>query len=122
MKTLLDIFLTVLCVSIPIGILVLAAVLGTRSKLKYADRIREAQARGAFADMRTPEYKSRFRLLALFALIGVLGMILSIAILFVQLTTKFANLYGITLAVALIFGTIGASAGLLMQREINRRL
>lgn len=122
MNTILGILFTVLCLSIPLGILVVAAVLGTRSKLRYAKRIQDAQARGAFADMNAPEYKSRFRLLALFALIGVLGMTLSIAILFVQLTTKFANLYGITLAVALIFGIIGAGAGLLMQREINRRL
>jgi len=122
MNTILGILFTVLCLSIPFGILVAAAILGTRSKLRYAKRIQDAQARGAFADMNAPEYKSRFRLLALFALIGVLGMTLSIAILFVQLTTKFANLYGITLAVALIFGIIGAGAGLLMQREINRRL
>jgi hypothetical protein len=122
MNTILSILFTLLCLSIPFGILVVAAVLGTRSKLRYAKRIQDAQARGAFADMNAPEYKSRFRLLALFALIGVLGMTLSIAILFVQLITKFTNLYGITLAVALVFGIIGAGAGLLMQREINRRL
>ena len=122
MNTILMVLLTILCLSIPAGILIIAAVLGTRSRLRYADRIREAQAKGAFADMSTPKNKSRFRRLAIFALIGVLGMALSIAVLFIQIATKFSDLYGITIVIALIFAVIGAVAGLLMQREINRRL
>ena len=118
----LDLLLTVLCISIPVGILVVAAILGTRSRLKYANRIREAQARGAFADMNKAENKARFRRLALFALIGLLGMVLSIAILVVQLRSKFADFYGITVAIALLFGVTASIAGFLMQREINRRL
>jgi hypothetical protein len=118
----LNLLLTVLCISIPVGIIVVAAVLGTRSRLKYADRIREAQARGAFAEMNTPENKSRFRRLAGSALVSMLGMILSIAILVIQLQTKFAGYYGITVAVAILFGVVAAIAGSLMQREITRRL
>jgi hypothetical protein len=111
-----------LCFVILIGITVLVAVLGTRSRLRYARRLREAQARGAFADLNTPENKSRFRRLAIFALIGMLGMILSLAILFLQLRSPFAHYYGITLGVAIVFGITGFIAGLLMQREFDRRL
>ena len=122
MKTVLDFFLTVLCVSIPIGILVLAAILGTRSKLRYADRIREAQARGAFKDMNTAEYKSKTRLFALIALIGLLGMVLSIAIVIFQQLSGFANFSGFTAIIALLFGILSSVGGLLMKREIDRRL
>jgi hypothetical protein len=118
----LELLLTVLCMSIPVGILVVIAIWGTRSRLKYANRLQEALARGAFADMNTRENRPRFRRLAVFALIGLLGMILSLAILVLQLGTKFANLYGITTGLAIVFGIIASIAGFLMQREINRRL
>jgi hypothetical protein len=111
-----------LCIVIPIGVIVVAAILGTRSRLRYANRIREAQARGAFADLNTPENKARFRRLAVFALIGLLGMMLSIVLLVLLLPSKFASFYGIAIALALIFGVISSIAGFLMQREINRRL
>ena len=111
-----------LCLVIPIGIIVLAAILGTRSRLRYARRIREAQARGVFADMNTPENKSRFRRLAALALMGLLGMILSIAILVLQQASRDPSFAGITIAAAILFGIIASIAGFLMQREIDRRL
>jgi hypothetical protein len=117
-----DTLLTVLCISVPVGILVIAAIFGIRARTRYANRIREALARGAFADMNTPEIKSRFRRLATFALVGMFGMILSIAILTLQLRSRFTDFYGVTAAIAIIFGILVATAGSLMQREINRRL
>jgi hypothetical protein len=118
MNTILTALLAVICLSFPIT----AAILGTRSRLQYARRIREAQARGAFADMNTPKNRSRTRRLAMFALIGILGMTLSCMALFVQMKTRYADLYGITIGIALFFGIIGAGAGLLMQRDVDRRL
>jgi hypothetical protein len=111
-----------LCIVIPIGIIVVVAILGTRSRWRYARRIQEAQARGAFADMNTYENKSRFRRLAVMALVGLLGMILSIAILVLQQASKAPSFVGITIASAILFGIIASIAGFLMQREINRRL
>jgi len=49
-------------------------------------------------------------------------MILSIAILVLQIVTKFSNLYSITITLALFFGIMVAIASFLLQREINRRL
>ena|SRR5688572_27262166 len=118
----LEFLLTILCISIPIGVLVVAAILGTRSRLRYADRLREALSKGAFADMNTPQHKARFRRIAVLAMVGLFGMILSMGILVVQLQTKFASFYGITVVVAVLFGVMASIAGFLMQREINRRL
>ncbi len=117
-----EILLSVICISIPIGILIVAAVLGTRSKMKYANQIREAQARGAFKDMNTPEYKSRFRHFALIALIGLSGMFLFFAILIFQQISGFTNFSGFTAIVALLFGILSSVGGYLMKREIDRRL
>jgi hypothetical protein len=111
-----------LCFVVLIGVTILVAILGTRSRLRYARRLREAQSRGAFAELNTPKHKSRFRRLAIFALIGMLGMMLSLVILFLQLRTPFAHYYGITLGVTIFFGITGSIAGLLMQREFDRRL
>jgi len=117
-----EILLSVICISIPIGILDRTAVLGTRSKMKYANQIREAQARGAFKDMNTPEYKSRFRHFALIALIGLSGMFLFFAILIFQQISGFTNFSGFTAIVALLFGILSSVGGYLMKREIDRRL
>jgi hypothetical protein len=111
-----------LCLVVPIGIMIVVAVLGTRSKLQYANRIREAQARGSFADMSTPEAKSRFRRLGALALIGVVGMVLSFVIFVFQRLSGVLAFSGVTITAAVVFGIIGATAGLLMQREIDRRL
>jgi hypothetical protein len=111
-----------LCIVIPVGIVIVTAVLGTRSRLRYARRIRESQSRGAFADLNTPENKSRFRRLAALALTGLMGMILSIAILVLLQARQANSFYGVMVVVVAIFGTITAIAGFLMQREIDRRL
>ncbi len=73
-----------LCLVIPMGIIVIIAILGTRSKLRYARRILEAQARGAFDDMNTPKQKPQFRRLTLMALIGIIGAMGSLAILILR--------------------------------------
>ncbi|HSL45831.1 MAG TPA: hypothetical protein VK897_20525 [Anaerolineales bacterium] len=101
---------------------VIIAVVSTQVKQRSAKRILKAQARGALADLGTSKNKFRFRFLAGIALFGVLGMVLSITVLVMQLATRFSNLYWVTIVIALIFGGIGSVAGLLMQREINRRL
>jgi len=117
-----EILLSVICISIPIGILIVAAVFGTRSRMKYANQIREAQARGAFKDMNMPEHKSRTRHFTLIALIGLSGMVLSIAIVIFQQVSGFTNFSGFTAIVALLFGILSSVGGYLMKREIDRRL
>jgi hypothetical protein len=117
-----EILLSAICISIPIGILIVAAIFGARSKMKYANQIREAQAKGAFKDMNTPEYKSRTRPFALIALIGLLGMVLSLVILVFQQVTGFTDFSGFTAIVALLFGILSSAGGYLMKREIDRRL
>ena len=119
METTVD--LSWLCIVIPIGIIAVAALLGTRSRLKYAQRIRDAQARGAFADINTPKNKSRFRRFAFLALIGTLGLMVSL----VMLIQPWINLrvpLGAFIAAFIVFGIMGSVGGYLMQSEINRRL
>ena len=94
---------------------------GTRARLRYARRIREAQARGAFADMNTPETKSHFRRLAILSLFGSLGMILSVVMFFIQRRNGII-LPGTTIAEMFIFGIIATIGGCLMKREVDRRL
>ncbi len=110
-----------LCLVALIGIMIVVAVLGTRSRLRYANRICEAQARGSFSDIK-PEALSRFRCLAVLALIGVLGAILSLIIFVIQRSSRILILSEVTITAMVVFGIISATAGFLMQREIDRRL
>ena len=118
--------LTWLCLPIGLigflGVITILITLSVRSRLRYAKRIQDAQARGAFADLNMPQHKSRFRRLAITALIGIFGMILSFAILVLPWAGKTRTFSGVMIVVALIFGIICSIAGLLMQREIDRRL
>ena len=111
-----------LCFVIPIAIVLIAAIFGTRSRLRYVKRIMEAQNTGAFDDMNIPGQKSRFRWLALTALIGVIGAMGSLAILILQQVGIILIPVGIVFASLSVFGVLSAIAGYLMQREINRRL
>ena len=111
-----------LCLVIPIGIIVLVAVLGTRSRLRYVKRIWDAQARGAFNDMNAPKQKTRFRWLALLALLGVIGTMSSLMISVLQRFVVIPIPVGIVLVVFGVFGILTAIAGFLIQREIDRRL
>ena len=102
---------------------------GTRSRLRYARRIREAQAKGAFADMNTPENKSRFRRFAFLALIGVtflaligvIGVIISIVML-IQPWIRIPLPFSVFIVAFIVFGIMASVGGFLMQREIERRL
>ena len=113
--------LTWLCFIALFLIMIPVIYFGTRSRLQYARRIREAQARDAFADMNTPANKSRFRRLALLALIGALGMVFSIVMLF-QPWIRLPVPTGVIIATFVVFGILASVGGLLMQREIDRRL
>lgn len=114
--------LTWLCFITLIVIIGLVAVLSTRSRLKYAKRIMDAQRKGAFKDMDNPNQRSRFRWLALIALIGLIGTMCSLTGL---ILLKFAMLQipaGVILVLFAVFGTISVIGGFLMHREIDRRL
>jgi hypothetical protein len=104
-----------------IGFIILITF-GIRSRLRYTKRIQDAQARGAFTDMNMLEYKSRFRRLAIVALIGIFGLILSMAFMLLPWAGKNDASLRIVAGAALIFAIICTVAGLLMRREVDRRL
>jgi hypothetical protein len=105
-----------------IAVFAVIAIVSTQAKIQSAKRILRAQTEGAFADLETPKNKFRMRLLAIIALIGILGMALSIAVIFIQMLTQSYNYYWVAIVIGLIFGGMGPIAGFLMQREINRRI
>ncbi len=101
------------------------AIFSTRRRLRHAGRIRAAMARGAFDDMKRPEVKSKMRWLGLAALVGVTGFLLlsAMGILYAYGLIAIPRALGMALfIVAAICALIGAAAGVLMQREIQKRL
>lgn len=110
---------TWLCFVALMLIMIPAIYYGTRSRMRYLRRIREAQARGAFEDMNTPKTKSRIRTLAFLSLIGIGGTILSSTML-IQRWVRIP--LGFILAAIIVFAIVGSVAGFLMRREIDRRL
>ena len=124
-----SVFLAGLCLLTYIAVFAAIVIVTTQAKQRSARRIMRAQARGAFDDLETPKNRFRFRLLAGIALFGVLGFTCSIGVFalhsfshYLNLGTEFSKLYWVTIVMALVFGSVGAVAGFLMEREINRRL
>src|SRR5690349_10996507 len=96
---------------------------GMLARWRYARRFWKAYTRGAFADLNKPKLKSRMYRLSVMALIGVIGMVVSVLVLVVQQTSGFLRAYSdVTLIVAAIFAVTAIIAGLLRQREFDRRL
>ena len=113
--------LTWLCFVALILLMIPVIYYGTRSRIHYVRRIREASARGAFADMKEPKSKSRIRHLAFVALVGAIGMVVSFIFLSQpQIRMSIPSDYIITALI--VFGVIASAAGFLMRREVDRRL
>jgi hypothetical protein len=81
-----------------------------------------AQSRGAFSDMNTPPQKRKLRSLAIVGLIGTFGTFGSLGLLFLNLAGVIVLHPGVILIPFGIFGLMLAIAGILKQREIDRRL
>ena len=105
-----------------IGLFVVLVILGARSRIRYMQRLQDAQSKGAFADLNMPANKSRFRRLVAIALISLLGSMVSSVILFLEVINNANPPIGILLIVDVIFAVIASVAGFLVKREINRRV
>jgi hypothetical protein len=69
---LLDFILSALCLSIPIGILVLAAVFGIRMRIKESNRLWDEFARQTHDDFGVSKNRSKVGHFAVFAIIGII--------------------------------------------------
>jgi divalent metal cation (Fe/Co/Zn/Cd) transporter len=103
-----------------VGIVIILMTFSVRSRLKYAKRIKDAQARGAFDDMNTPSRRNLW--LASIALVGLLGVVATLGMFFLQLLHVVALPVEVLFIAFGVFGSMIAIAGTLMQREIDRRL
>jgi hypothetical protein len=75
-----DLFLTfVLCLGLPMLIILVAAVVGTRARLREADRIRRDIATGGFHFLLEPRKRAQIRVLALIGLV-LLGCTLAVVV------------------------------------------
>ncbi len=73
MPKILDFILSAVCISIPIGILVFAAIYGIRMRMREADRLWAELARQTREDVGLPKNRSQARQLAVFAIIGIIA-------------------------------------------------
>ncbi len=110
------------CLPIYVAIVAILITSSMRTRVKYAKRIRDAQARGAFDDLSSPGQKPRNLWLALTALVGLLGVMASVGMLFLQLSNVVVLPIEVIFIAFGVFGSLSAIAGILMQREIDRRL
>lgn len=107
--------------AIVLGMMVLGVMLSVQYNIRYAKRIREARARGAFSDMNTPKVKSQFRRLTTLALFGCIGFFSSIVVVAIQQSLHIVP-STVRLPVSMVFVIVAILGGYLYKREIDRRL
>jgi hypothetical protein len=110
-----------LCIVFWAVLMIPIIIFSTHSRFQYIRRLHEAQVRGAFADLESPERKRRLRHFALLALVATLVVIISIFI--IALSDNILMPYKMIAIIALIvFGITAAISGYFLKREIDRRL
>ncbi len=107
-----------LCI-MPILVLAYFRVQANRT---FMTQYRAARARGAFDDLGSPETRRKLRWLSLTALLGIVLMIAGFALVVLTEYHVIAVPPVPMLISAFGSGLVGAVTGLLMQREIVRRL
>lgn len=113
-----NIFLTAFCVSIPIGIIVLFAIWGTKSKQRYAKEIQDNISKGYYSNWLKRPLSFKLRLMGLVQAVNLLGVLL---ILFVWINNSSSTL-SITLAcVTGVILTTTIILGILMFRLLRKR-
>ena len=105
-------FLDLLCISIPIGILVISAILGIRVRIKSAGEMRNKLNSGHYARWLIPASTNRLRMIAGIQITILLGM-LSIFVIWLkypnqELRTSLICVFGIILLVMVILEIIKA--------------
>ena len=110
-----------LCFVIPLGLFLLVMYFGIRSRLRYYKRLSEARSRGVFEDMGEGP-KRKFRSLSIIALVGLIGIACSFGLFLLTSLRTISISFMFIIVLFGISGLMSATAGLLMQREINRKL
>jgi uncharacterized membrane protein YbaN (DUF454 family) len=79
MNNAIDIALTLLCISIPIGILVASAILGIRARKRYAIELKRKLDNGYFKNWSSkPLVSNRLKIIAAIQIIALTGMLIDL--------------------------------------------
>jgi len=116
MENLINIVLAILCVSIPVGILVASAILGVKSRKRYAARIQEKIDSGYFADWSKSSILNRRKMIASILIV----MLTCIPIIFI-LWFAFPS-QEIRIALFIVFGVLAVAMvilGLIMMGRLE---
>ncbi len=118
-NALIDSVLTlVCCLGAPLGVITVAAILGTRSRLNYARQLMEQYSSGAYKDWGKPSIANRFRLLLGLEILLFSASLLSFVLAILYQTTPYVLAVGIALAV--VFGVGGAIVSTVLQNKVRR--
>ena len=106
METYIDLFLDVLCISIPIGILVICAILGIRMRIRSANELWKQVNQSHYGEWRGPTIFSRARTIAAMQIFAMLIMLALLILWFVfpaqEIRVALPCVFGVVLGILLI--------------------
>lgn len=82
MDNIVDVILTVGCISVPIGLLVASAIIGIRARNRYARELQTKIDAGYYANWSEPPLARRRRIIAAILVVVVVGLFTNLILLF----------------------------------------
>jgi uncharacterized membrane protein YjgN (DUF898 family) len=115
-----DSILTIIaCGLIPIVLVIGIAIIGTLKRIRFANRLMEEIKKGRFEDFSEMQNKKRIRLLALFSMISIIG-ILTITIMII--TNILALPSSSVLIVYIILVSLGVFSSVALYNDVIRKI
>jgi hypothetical protein len=112
-----SIFGTIICVTILMTPVIIIAILGTRSKIKFAEQIQQNRANGAYRDWDKPPISTRLRTMMSLQLFLLLGLVIWLVTGLIEPVSIFSQprLIILTIIFILIF-----TIGIVLQRMVAK--
>src|SRR5512147_1016707 len=109
-----------LCLALPLIFMTAVAIMGTRARIRHAQRLRQALQSGAFADPSSNARLSRYRPLFAAAALGILVALASVLLLVLATFGVPSYPPRTLLAIAVVAMLPSFHVGIIMSREISR--
>ena len=110
MDSFIDLIFTALCISVPIGVIVAIAILGTKARQRFANELQKKLDEGFYSDWAKPPMANRLRTIAAIQIVNLL-VILFTLIMWLSKPSEtvqiiLASIFGVVLLISVLLGII----------------
>ena len=113
MENVLNLIMTALCFSLPLGIIVASAILGMRARKKFANELQKRLDEGYYSNWTKSPLVNRFRIIAAIQIFNLLGILV---VLIIWLSRPFEQMRIMLAIIFVVLFLISVVLGLIMRK------